>query len=125
MRSARAAASALIVTGGIAPNFAGRLEPRAAQLSYSWQVARHRLITSAVHAAGGKIALQILHAGRYAYHPLSVAPSAVRAPITPLPAARADRLGRRQDDRRLRPLRAASRSAPATTASRSWAPKAI
>jgi len=74
--------AALIVTGGIAPNFAGRLEPRASQLSYSWQVARHRLITSAVHAAGGKIALQILHAGRYAYHPLAVAPSAVRAPIS-------------------------------------------
>ena len=74
---------ALIVTGGVAPNFAGRLEPRAAQLSYSWQVAKHRLVTSAVHAAGGKIALQILHAGRYAYHPLSVAPSAVRSPITP------------------------------------------
>jgi 2,4-dienoyl-CoA reductase (NADPH2) len=73
----------LIVTGGIAPNFAGRLEPRAAQLSFPWQVARHRLITTAVHAAGGKIALQILHAGRYAYHPLSVAPSALRSPITP------------------------------------------
>ena len=73
----------LIVTGGIAPNFSGRLEPRASQLSFPWQVGRHRLITQAVHAAGGKIALQILHAGRYAYHPLSVAPSAVRSPITP------------------------------------------
>jgi 2,4-dienoyl-CoA reductase (NADPH2) len=75
--------AALIVTGGIAPNFAGRLEPRAAQLSYSWQVARHRIVTDAVHGAGGRIALQILHAGRYAYHPLSVAPSALRSPITP------------------------------------------
>jgi 2,4-dienoyl-CoA reductase (NADPH2) len=73
----------LIVTGGIAPNFAGRLEPRASQLSFRWQIAKHRLITEAVHAAGGKIALQILHAGRYAYHPLSVAPSSVKAPITP------------------------------------------
>jgi len=73
----------LIVTGGIAPNFAGRLEPRASQLSFPWQVRRHRLITDAVHAAGGKIALQILHAGRYAYHPLSVAPSALKWPITP------------------------------------------
>jgi 2,4-dienoyl-CoA reductase (NADPH2) len=73
----------LIVTGGIAPNFAGRVEPRASQLSFPWQVARHRLITDAVHAAGGKIAMQILHAGRYAYHPLSVAPSAIRSPITP------------------------------------------
>src|SRR5215471_16078141 len=75
--------AALIVTGGIAPNFVGRVEPRASQLSFGWQVARHRSITDAVHAAGGRIALQILHAGRYAYHPLSVAPSAHRSPITP------------------------------------------
>ena len=73
----------LIVTGGIAPNFAGRVEPRASQLSFGWQVGKHRSITDAVHTAGGKIALQILHAGRYAYHPLSVAPSALRSPITP------------------------------------------
>ncbi|HMA32766.1 MAG TPA: NADPH-dependent 2,4-dienoyl-CoA reductase [Casimicrobiaceae bacterium] len=73
----------LIVTGGIAPNVAGRVEPRAAQLSFAWQVAKHRRITDAVHAAGGRIALQILHAGRYAYHPLAVAPSALRSPITP------------------------------------------
>ena len=73
----------LIVTGGIAPNFSGRLEPRASQLSFPWQLGGHRTITRAVHDAGGKIALQILHAGRYAYHPLSVAPSALRSPITP------------------------------------------
>jgi len=73
----------LIVTGGISPNLSGRLEPRASQLSFPWQLARHRIVTDAVHAAGGKIALQILHAGRYAYHPLSVAPSAIRSPITP------------------------------------------
>jgi len=73
----------LIVTGGIAPNFAGRVEPRASQLSYPWQVSKHRMITDAVHAAGGKIAMQILHAGRYAYHPLSVAPSSLKSPITP------------------------------------------
>lgn len=71
----------LIVTGGFAPNLSGRLTPHAAQLSFSWQVGRHRKITDAVHAAGGKIALQILHAGRYAYHPLAAAPSALRAPI--------------------------------------------
>jgi len=76
----------LIVTGGIAPNLSGRLEPRAAQLSFSWQVARHRIVTDAVHAAGGKIALQILHAGRYAYHPLAVAPSPSRSPISPFRA---------------------------------------
>jgi len=73
----------LIVTGGMAPNLCGRLEPRAQQLSFSWQLGKHRVITDAVHAAGGKIALQILHAGRYAFHPLSVAPSALKSPITP------------------------------------------
>ena len=73
----------LIVTGGIAPNFAGRIEPHALQLSFGWQVAKHRPVTDAVHAAGGRIALQVLHAGRYAYHPLAVAPSAIRSPITP------------------------------------------
>jgi 2,4-dienoyl-CoA reductase (NADPH2) len=73
----------LIVTGGIAPNFVGRLEPRASQLSLPWQVGKHRIVTDAVHVSGGRIALQILHAGRYAYHPLSVAPSAVKSPITP------------------------------------------
>jgi len=73
---------ALMVTGGIAPNFVGRLEPNASQLSFPWQVARHRLITDAVHAEGGRIAMQILHAGRYAYHPLAVAPSSSRAPIS-------------------------------------------
>src|SRR6478736_10059736 len=77
------AGAALIVTGGIAPNFAGRLEPRASQLSFGRQVAKHRRITDAVHEAGGRIAMQILHAGRYAHHPLSVAPSALRSPITP------------------------------------------
>lgn len=73
----------LIITGGIAPNFRGRLLPNAAQLSFGWQVARHRLLTGAVHEEGGKIALQILHAGRYAYHPFSQAPSAKAAPISP------------------------------------------
>jgi 2,4-dienoyl-CoA reductase (NADPH2) len=72
----------LIVTGGIAPNLAGRLEPRATQLSWPWQVARHRTITDAVHAEGGRIALQVLHAGRYAYHPLAVAPSSIKSAIS-------------------------------------------
>ena len=73
----------LIVTGGIAPNFQGRGAPFAAQLSWPWQVARHRRVTEAVHAAGGKIAMQILHTGRYAYHPLGAAPSRIQSPITP------------------------------------------
>ena len=71
----------LIVTGGFSPNFAGRGYPHAAQLSFPWQVGKHRRITDAVHAEGGKIALQILHTGRYAFHPLAVAPSRLRAPI--------------------------------------------
>jgi 2,4-dienoyl-CoA reductase (NADPH2) len=71
----------LIVTGGFAPNFAGRVYHAGSQLSFPWQVGKHRLITDAVHAEGGKIALQILHTGRYGYHPLNVAPSKLRAPI--------------------------------------------
>ncbi|RKF20428.1 NADPH-dependent 2,4-dienoyl-CoA reductase [Alginatibacterium sediminis] len=73
----------LIVTGGISPNLRGRLAPNGCQLSFSWQLNKHRLITEAVHAQGGKIAMQLLHAGRYAYHPFSVAPSKLKAPINP------------------------------------------
>ncbi|MCH1920398.1 NADPH-dependent 2,4-dienoyl-CoA reductase [Shewanella sp. A3A] len=73
----------LIVTGGISPNFRGRLTPHATQLSFPWQVSKHRLVTDTVHQAGGKICMQLLHAGRYAYHPFSLAPSAVKSPITP------------------------------------------
>ncbi len=73
----------LIITGGYAPNRAGWLLPFAAQLASSSQARRHRLITSGVHDAGGKILLQILHAGRYAYHPFSVSASSIKAPITP------------------------------------------
>ena len=73
----------LIVTGGIAPNIAGWSKPFAGKLSSRREVPRHRLVTDAVHAAGGRIAMQILHTGRYAYHPLSVAPSRLKAPISP------------------------------------------
>ena len=73
----------LILTGGISPNLFGRLTPFSSQLTYFWQIKKHRIVTDAVHREGGKIALQILHAGRYAYHPLSVAPSAIKSPITP------------------------------------------
>ena len=73
----------LIVTGGISPNLRGRLMPFGAQLSWFWQVGKHRKVTEAVHAAGGKIAMQILHGGRYSYHPFAVAPSEVKSPITP------------------------------------------
>ncbi len=73
----------LIITGGYAPNRAGWLLPFAAQLLSSTEARRHRRITSAVHDEGGKILLQILHAGRYAYHPLSVSASSIKAPINP------------------------------------------
>ncbi|MET0617007.1 MAG: NADPH-dependent 2,4-dienoyl-CoA reductase [Luteibacter sp.] len=73
----------LIVTGGIAPNIQGWLKPMSGTMSMPWHVGRHRKVTSAVHAEGGKICMQILHAGRYAYQPLSVAPSKVKSPITP------------------------------------------
>ena len=73
----------LIVTGGVSPNLAGGVKPFAAKLSNSYEVWKHRVVTDAVHKAGGRIAMQILHAGRYAYLPWSVAPSAVKSPITP------------------------------------------
>ncbi|MCT7941746.1 NADPH-dependent 2,4-dienoyl-CoA reductase [Shewanella holmiensis] len=73
----------LIVTGGIAPNMRGRLAPHACQLSFPWQVSKHKIVTDAVHDAGGKICMQILHAGRYSYHPFSLAPSKIKSPITP------------------------------------------
>lgn len=73
----------LIVTGGIAPNRAGRLSPFAAKLTKRTEQQRHEIVTQTVHEAGSKIVLQILHAGRYGYHPFIVAPSAIKSPITP------------------------------------------
>ncbi len=73
----------LMVTGGIAPNAAGWTKPFAGTLSGRRHLARHRLVTDAVHAEGGRICMQILHTGRYAYHPLAVAPSRLKAPISP------------------------------------------
>jgi 2,4-dienoyl-CoA reductase (NADPH2) len=71
----------LLVSGGIAPNRAGWAKPFAGKLSSPREVARHRLVTDAVHQAGGRICMQILHTGRYSYHPFPVAPTALRAPI--------------------------------------------
>jgi 2,4-dienoyl-CoA reductase (NADPH2) len=73
--------AALIVTGGVAPNRSGWIAPFSIRLARRSQVGRHRLITEAVHEHGAKICLQILHSGRYGYHPFCVAPSAIRAPI--------------------------------------------
>ncbi|MFA1238911.1 FAD-dependent oxidoreductase [Serratia odorifera] len=78
-----AAGVALIVTGGIAPNDKGVVYRGGSILNQPQQVAHHRIVTDAVHQAGGKIALQILHAGRYSYQPQPVAPSALQAPINP------------------------------------------
>jgi 2,4-dienoyl-CoA reductase (NADPH2) len=73
----------LMVTGGFAPNVEGWLSPFGSRLASRRQAAAHRQVTGAVHAEGGKIALQILHAGRYGYTPFSVAPSRIKSPITP------------------------------------------
>ncbi|MGQ4388392.1 oxidoreductase [Streptomyces sp. SAS_270] len=73
----------LIVTGGIAPNDAGRPGEGGAKMTTEAEAEEHTAITAAVHGAGGKIAMQILHFGRYAYHPDLVAPSALQAPISP------------------------------------------
>ncbi len=73
----------LMVTGGIAPNRRGSLAPLASKLTNRLEARRHRRMTDAVHAANGRICMQILHAGRYGYHPFSVAPSAIKAPINP------------------------------------------
>ncbi len=74
----------LIVTGGVSPNDEGRLTPGAAMLTSDDDIADHRVITDAVHDAGGRIVLQILHAGRYGAHPDIVAPSPLPAPISPI-----------------------------------------
>ncbi len=73
----------LMVTGGFAPNVAGWTKPFAGTLATSAAARRHRLVTDAAHAEGGRIALQILHTGRYGYQPLCVAPSRIKSPISP------------------------------------------
>jgi len=84
---------ALIVTGGMAPNPEGGVFPGAAGLYTPQDIENHRVITDAVHKAGGKIAMQILHAGRYAYSPDCVAPSPVKSPISPFPPKELDEDG--------------------------------
>ena len=73
----------LMVTGGIAPNRQGWTAPFTSKLTNKREARKHKKITAAVHAADGKICMQILHAGRYGYHPMSVAPSAIKSPISP------------------------------------------
>ena len=73
----------LIVTGGISPNRQGWVYPFAARMTNKGHAHKHQIITDAVHQHKGKICMQILHTGRYGYHPINVAPSAVKSPITP------------------------------------------
>ena len=73
----------LMVTGGFSPNLVGWLKPFGGKLSWPWEVRPHKFVTRAVHDNGSKICLQLLHAGRYGYHPFTVAPSKLKAPINP------------------------------------------
>jgi 2,4-dienoyl-CoA reductase (NADPH2) len=92
--AARAAGGAgLIVTGGMAPNAEGGVFPGAAGLFTDRDIAHHRRVTDAVHDAGGRIAMQILHAGRYAYSPDCVGPSPIKSPISPFPPRELDEAG--------------------------------
>ncbi len=83
----------LMVTGGIGPNLEGSVLPGAAMMTKNKDVANHSIVTDRVHQAGGKIAMQILHAGRYAYGPKCVAPSPVKSPISPFPPNELDEEG--------------------------------
>ena len=83
----------LMVTGGMAPNREGGVFPGAAGLYTAQDIAHHRIVTDRVHDAGGKIAMQILHAGRYAYGPDCVSASAVKSPISPFPPKELDEEG--------------------------------
>lgn len=83
----------LIVTGGIGPNDEGATHKNTKRLDNDESVAHHKMITDAVHEAGGKICMQILHTGRYAYNPALVAPSAVQAPINPFKPKALDEAG--------------------------------
>ena len=73
----------MIVTGGVSPNLRGRIEPFGSELSHFWHVKKHKQVTSAVHKYPTKICLQLLHTGRYGYHPFAVAPSKIKSPISP------------------------------------------
>ncbi|MHA6344583.1 oxidoreductase [Roseivivax sp. CAU 1761] len=85
--------AALMVTGGMAPNREGGVFPGAAGLFTPEDIANHRVVTDRVHDAGGKIAMQILHAGRYAYGKECVAPSAIKSPISPFAPTELDEAG--------------------------------
>ncbi len=83
----------LMVTGGIGPNLEGSVLPGASMMTTQEDIDNHSVITSRVHEAGGKICMQILHAGRYAYGPKCVAPSPIKSPISPFPPTELDEDG--------------------------------
>jgi 2,4-dienoyl-CoA reductase (NADPH2) len=83
----------LIVTGGIAPNIQGWTAPFSARMSSKKHVRNHQKVTKAVHEAGGKICMQILHSGRYGYHPFNVGASEIKSPITPFKPFKLKRSG--------------------------------
>ncbi|MBW8639787.1 NADPH-dependent 2,4-dienoyl-CoA reductase [Hoeflea sp. WL0058] len=83
----------LIVTGGVAPNVEGSAFPNAGKLSETVEIAHHLPVTRAVHDEGGRIAMQILHTGRYAYHPGAVSASGVKSPISPFAPIELDEAG--------------------------------
>ena len=83
----------LMVTGGVAPNVEGGVYAGSAKLTTPEEAEHHRIVTKAVHEAGGKICMQILHTGRYAYSPKQVAPSAIQAPINPFKPKELDEEG--------------------------------
>ncbi len=74
----------LMVTGGVSPTMLGWLKPFSGKLNWPWEIHKHRIVTKAVHEAGSRICLQLLHAGRYAGHPFAVAPSRIKSPISPI-----------------------------------------
>ena len=114
----------LIITGGYSPNRRGWLKPFASEMSTRLQAMRHRDITGAVHDEGGAIALQVLHAGRYGYHPFSVSASNKKSPITPFRPQRAVHEGRSTAPPPTSREPSRSRRRRGTTRSRSWAPRA-
>ena len=106
-----------MITGGYAVNKRAWLKPFAGEMTTRLQAMRHRQVTDAVHEAGGAIALQLLHAGRYAYHPFSVGASAMKSPITPFtPRALSTRACTARST--TSPARSRSRARPGTTRSR-------
>ena len=114
----RAAGGAgLIVTGGFAPNLVGWLKPFAGKLSWRHEVRPHRQVTQAVHAHGAHICLQLLHAGRYAYHPLVGRAVETQGADQSVHAARVVGAGCRTPDRVRTHARRCSRAKPVTTAS--------